>query len=273
MEGLEIFKYLGCLKMRQLNKIEKMAMEEIEQLKGIKSEELNKLEKIKLEEIEHLEQIKLSEMERFKNIKIEEKAKYFNMKYINNLDIESFNEFLEKFFNELEAFSKNEMENLERIGKDEIERLEKIKNEGIEQHKNFLKKEIAAHKIHLMTENLENKSYKKILIENFKKNKGRSPPPLSGPPIMKNMYKNNIKIKVIFEEINSESNNEIRHPPFVIECSLNDKIAQLIEKYNEKIGDHSPNKIFLYKNRLLLPGDLVKQLYLSDGSIIQVKKV
>ena len=124
-----------------------------------------------------------------------------------------------------------------------------------------------------MTENLENKSYKKILIENFKKNKGRSPPPLSGPPIMKNMYKNNIKIKVIFEEINSELNNEIRHPPFIIECSLNDKITQLIEKYNEKIGDHSPNKIFLYKNCLLLPDYLVNQLNLFDGSIIQVKKV
>ena len=83
-------------------------------------------------------------------------------------------------------------------------------------------------------------------------------------------YNNITNIKVIFEENNSEINNEINQTPIVIECSLKDKISQLIEKYYEKIGNNSHNKKFLFCNFELSPDLTLEKSLLFDGCKIKV---
>ena len=265
MINLERFKYI---RMKNLEKIEKMVIEEIDQLKQMKLSELNKNENIKLEEIEHLEQIKLSQRERFNKIKEEEKEKNSNLSNIKINDIETYKAFLSKLFNDFEIFCKNEMENLERIEKDEI--MDKITIEEIEQPNNFLTKNIEEHKKFLIEEKNEYISFKKYEIFLFKK-LGRTQPRIiaAGPPKNINKYQNDIKIHVIFRIYNSELNNVIG-PTIMIECSLNDKIEQLIEKYKERIGHFSQNKKFLYKNCILPPFLTVKDVDLNDGCLIKV---
>ena len=267
MIDLQRFKYI---RMKNLEKIEKMIIEEIDQLKQMKLSELNKIENIKLEEIDHLEQIKLSLQERFKKIKEEEKEKISNLSIIKFNDIEAYKAFLSKLFNDFEIFSKNEMENLERIEKDEIEQMDKITKEDIEQHNNFLTKNIEEHKKFLIEEKNEHISFKKFEIFLFKKLGGTQPRIIAaGPPKNTNKYQNDIKIHVIFRIYNSELNNVIG-PTIMIECSLNDKIEQLIEKYKERIGHFSQNKKFLYKNCILPPFLTVKDIDLYDGCLIKV---
>ncbi len=68
-----------------------------------------------------------------------------------------------------------------------------------------------------------------------------------------------------------EPTNKNRH--IIIECTLYDRIAQLIEKYKEKTGDYSQNKFFFYNNNLLLPELTVEQEKLIDGCTIRVDKI
>ena len=91
----------------------------------------------------------------------------------------------------------------------------------------------------------------------------------AGPLKNINKYQNNIKIHINFLLYNSELNNEIA-PPIVIECSLNDKISQLIEKYYEKIGNISQNKKFIYNNNILSPDLIVGEEDLNDDCFIKV---
>ena len=94
----------------------------------------------------------------------------------------------------------------------------------------------------------------------------------AGPLLSKSKsgYNNITNIKVIFEENNSEINNEINQTPIVIECSLKDKISQLIEKYYEKIGNNSHNKKFLFCNFELSPDLTLEKSLLFDGCKIKV---
>ena len=265
MIDLDKLKYI---RMKKIEKLELMAIKEIEQLKQMKSEELNKNGKIKLEDIEHLEQIKLSQQEHFKKIKEEENKKISNMNNLKFNDIETYREFFSKLFNDFEIFSKNEIKNLELIEKDEIEQLGKITNEEIVQLKNLFIKE---HQKFLFEENIEHFKYKGNFFKEFKKNEEERSkfPPCAGPPSNTNRYQNDIKIHVFFRIYNSDLNNEIG--PFIdIECSLNDKIAQLIEKYNEKIGNISQNKKFIYQNNILSPDLTVREAYLTNGCLIKV---
>ena len=94
---------------------------------------------------------------------------------------------------------------------------------------------------------------------------------LSGPPARKNKYENNIIIHVIFQGYDSELNKKIS-PPIVIECSLNDKIDQLIRKYRERIGNYFPNKKFIYGNKELSTDLTVKEENLCDGCLVKVIK-
>ena len=261
---------LRKIKMEHIEKIEKMELEEIKRISKIKLEELNRLEKLKLEEIEHLEQIKLSEMERLKKIKFAENERFKDIKNMKFLDIESQNFFIELILGELESFGENEMVNLEHIKQNEINRLEKIKNEEIEKHKNLLIKEIEYHKNLAKDEierlkNIEQEELKDLDI--FKPKFG-----CFGCLLSKNAsgYNNITNIKVIFEENNSEINNEINQTPIVIECSLKDKISQLIEKYYEKTGNNSHNKKFFYENNELSPDLTLEDEYLYDGCKIKV---
>ena len=218
------------IRMKNLEKIEKMVIEEIDQLKQMKLSELNKNENIKLEEIEHLEQIKLSQRERFNKIKEEEKEKNSNLSNIKINDIGTYKAFLSKLF-----------------------------KKNIDEHKKFL-----------ITEKNEHISFKKFEIFLFKQLGGTQPTIIAaGPPKNANKYQNDIKIHVIFRIYNSELNNVIG-PTIMIECSLNDKIELLIEKYKERIGHFSQNKKFLYKNCILPPFLTVKDVDLYDGCLIKV---
>ena len=58
--------------------------------------------------------------------------------------------------------------------------------------------------------------------------------------------------------------------PIVIECSIKDKIAKLIEKYYEKIGNNSNDKKFYYENKELSPDLTLEEEHLSDGCKIKV---
>ena len=257
------------IKMYYLKRIEKIIIQEIEKLSKIKLEELNELEKNKSEEKEHLEALKLSETERLQKIISEEKEKiYPNFRPMDD-DDESLNNFKEKISNEMEIFIKNEMAHLKQLKIDEIKSLEKIKPEEIERYKNLLKKEIFNHKY------LEEEE-KRIFLVAFKKEIERKIkefkiPVLSPPPVMSGIknYNNKTNIKVIFKEINSENNNEM-NPAIIIECSLNDKISELIHKYMDKIGNYSQNKKFLYYNKELEPDLTVENEKLYDGCLIQV---
>ena len=162
---------------------------------------------------------------------------------------------------------KNEIENLERIEKDEIEKLDKITNEQIEQHKNFLTKITEEHKKFL---NKDEYIFKRDEIYDYiKMKREQSNFFTAGPPKNTNKYQNDIKINVFFHTYNSELNNEIT-PSIVIKCSLNDKISQLIEKYNEKIGNISQNKKFIYNNNILSPDLTLKEENLKNCCLIKV---
>ena len=227
---------LKNIKMNYIEKIEKKVNEEIEQLKQIKLPELNKNEKIKLEEIEHLEQIKVSQIEHFKKIKEEENEQFSNIKNIK-FNKETYEKFVSKLFNDLEIFGKNEIENLERIEKDEIELDENFLTKKIEEHKTFLTNEIDGLKINLKHESIISR-IAGLVINGL----------LSSP---QKKYVNETKIRVIFEEENSELNDEIRKP-IIIECqSFKTRTKELIEKYYEKIGNNSPKK-FIFENKELI---------------------
>ena len=184
------------------------------------------------------------------------------------------------------------MVNLESIKQNEINRLEKIKNEEIEKHKNLLIKEIEYHKnlakdeierlknieqeelknLKIIKENKGNKSIQKINKEIIDFDINKLLYGDLGCLLSKNAsgYNNITNIKVIFEENNSEINNEINQTPIVIECSLKDKISQLIEKYYEKIGNNSHNKKFFYENNELSPDLTLEDEYLYHGCKIKV---
>jgi len=255
------------IKIKQLENIENNEIEEIERLKQIQLSELNKFEKIKLEGIEHLEQIKISQIERFKQIKEEEKEKLDDIK--NNY-IEYYGKLYLEMNNELKIFSKNEMAKLELIEKDGIEGAEKINNEEIEQHKNNLRQKIKEHKKFLKQKMVNLATSQKYEIKHFKKRRETQSTMIgAGPLTNTNKYQNDIKIRVMFRTYNSESNNEVA-PPIVIECSLNDKIAQLIEKYNERIWNISQNTKFIYNNNILSPDLTLEEEELNDGCLIKV---
>jgi len=255
------------IKVKQLENIENNKIEEIERLNKMKLSELNQFEKIKLEEIEHLEQIKISQIERFKKIKEEEKEKLDD---IQNNYIEYYRKLYFEMNNELKIFNKNEMAKLELIEKDGIEDQEKINKEEIEHHKNNLRQKIKEHKKFLKQKLTNLASSQKYEIEHFKKRrKTQSTMINAGPPTNTNKYQNDIKIRVMFRTYNSESNNEVA-PPIVIECSLNNKIAQLMEKYNERIGNISQNKKFIYNNNILSPDLTLEEEELNDGCLIKV---
>jgi len=261
MNDIEELKYI---KINHFEKIEEIVLEEIEQFKQMILEELNQNEKIKLEEIEHLEQIKLSQMEHFDEIKEEEK--FSNMQNIIFDDIEAYEDFLSKLFKDLELFSKNEIENLERIEKDEIESLKKRYNNETLKLQCFIKERNLEHQKFFMQEIQEHR--RKINYFDGIKMKIRIEGLEAGPPKYVNKYQNNTKIRVKFYKCYSE--NEINEPPIIIECSLNDKIGQLIEKYYEKIGNISHNKKFLFENNILFPEGTVGERYLYDGCSIKV---
>ena len=231
---------LKDIKMNYIEKIEKKVNEEIEQLKQIKLPELNKNEKIKLEEIEHLEQIKVSQIEHFKKIKEEENEQFSKIKNIK-FNKETYEKFVSKLFNDLEIFGKNEIENLERIEKDEIELDENFLTKKIEEHKTFLTNEIDGLKINLKHESFISRMARLVLEGKLG----------NGLLSSQKKYINETKIRVIFEEENSELNDEIRKP-IIIECQLfKTRTKELIEKYYEKIGNNSPKK-FIFENKELI---------------------
>ena len=193
---------------------------------------------------------------------------------------------IEYILSELEKFGENVMLNLELIKQKEINCLGKIKIEEIEKYHNLFEKEIEYHK-NLAKEEVERlKSivqeelkYFKIIKEeydNFKKplnfSFNQNMMGNAGPLLSKSKsgYNNITNIKVIFEENNSEINNEINQTPIIIECPLKGKISQLIEKYYEKIGNNSHNKKFLFCNFELSPDLTLEQSLLFDGCKIKV---
>ena len=265
---------LKKIKMEFLERMEKMKLDEIKRLSKIKLEELNRLEKIKLEEMEHLEEIKLSEIERLKQIKFDENERFSDMKNLKFLDNKSKQAFIKLVLDELEIFGSIEMKNLERIKEKEMKRLEKIKNEEMEKNKNLIDKEIEIH------ENLVKKEFelnKKIIEEGIEQNNNiillhqSSIPELAAPPInMEKLYQNNTDIRIVFSENNSEFNNSEIREPIIIECSLEDKISILIDKYNEQRGNDFQNKKFLFENKELSPNLTVGEERLFDGCKIKV---
>ena len=179
-----------------------------------------------------------------------------------------------------------DIERLRKIKMEHIEKIEKHKNlliKEIEYHKNLAKDEIERLKnieqeelknLKIIKENKENKSIQKINKEiiDFDIDKLLINDIKDGCLLSKNAsgYNNITNIKVIFEENNSEINNEINQTPIVIECSLKDKISQLIEKYYEKTGNNSHNKKFFYENNELSPDSTLEDEYLYDGCKIKV---
>ena len=250
---------LKDIKMNYIEKIEKKVNEEIEQLKQIKLPELNKNEKIKLEEIEHLEQIKVSQIEHFKKIKEEENEQFSNIKNIK-FNKETYEKFVSKLFNDLEIFGKNEIENLERIEKDEIELDENFLTKKIEEHKTFLTNEIDGLKINLNHESYISRIARLVLEGRFG----------NGLLSSQKKYINETKIRVIFEEENSELNDEIRKP-IIIECqSFKTRTKELIEKYYEKIGNNSPKKFIFENKELIIDGSPVFLSGIRDCCKIKV---
>ena len=244
---------LKDIKMNYIEKIEKKVNEEIEQLKQIKLPELNKNEKIKLEEIEHLEQIKVSQIEHFKKIKEEENEQFSNIKNIK-FNKETYEKFVSKLFNDLEIFGKNEIENLERIEKDEIELDENFLTKKIEEHKTFLTNEIDGLKINLKHESIISRIAGLVI---------------NGLLSSQKKYVNETKIRVIFEEENSELNDEIRKP-IIIECESFKTVKQLIEEYYRKIENDSPKKKFILKNKELIENLTLWESRIYDCCTIKV---
>ena len=249
---------LKNIKMNYIEKIEKKVNEEIEQLKQIKLPELNKNEKIKLEEIEHLEQIKVSQIEHFKKIKEEENEQFSNIKNIK-FNYETYEKFVSKLFNDLEIFGKNEIENLERIEKDEIELDENFLTKKIEEHKTFLTNEIDGLKINLNHESYISRIARLVLEGRFG----------NGLLSSQKKYVNETKIRVIFEEENSELNDEIRKP-IIIECESFKTVKQLIEEYYRKIENDSPKKKFILKNKELIENLTLWESRIYDCCTIKV---
>ena len=196
------------------------------------------------------------------------------MKNIKFKDIKTYKEFLSKLFNDLEIFGKNEMENLERIEKEEIELLEKIKNKENIKHQAFLTKENLEHEKFLIKEIEEHKLIQCREIEEMRireeEMKRRLEEESPGPPKNSHKYQNNTNIHIRFHKRMSENYNF----EAIIECSLNEKISQLIEKYNKRcynqLGFIFHNNKFLFDNHFLFPDSTVEKENLYDNCLIRV---
>ena len=91
-----------------------------------------------------------------------------------------------------------------------------------------------------------------------------------GPPKNSHKYQNNTNIHIRFHKRMSENYNF----EAIIECSLNEKISQLIEKYNKRcykqLGFIFHNSKFLFDNHFLFPDSTVEKENIYDNCVIRV---
>ena len=85
---------------------------------------------------------------------------------------------------------------------------------------------------------------------------------LAGPPRHKKNYECEQKFEVLLNEVKLNYIISIR-------CSANEKISDIIEKYNHKIVNNS-KKIFYFDNKILNPNLLVSESQLYPLAIIRV---
>ena len=77
-----------------------------------------------------------------------------------------------------------------------------------------------------------------------------------------------VVVEVIFED-NSSNKNEYK-ASIIIECSLDDKVSSLFEKYQNKTGNNYNKKIFAFENFELLPDLTIEEASLYTGCTIKV---
>ena len=91
---------------------------------------------------------------------------------------------------------------------------------------------------------------------------------LCGPLGLKKEYNNKSKINIIFED-NSSNKNEYK-ASIIIECSLDDKVSSLFEKYQNKTGNNYNKKIFAFENFELLPDLTIEEASLYTGCTVKI---
>ena len=62
-------------------------------------------------------------------------------------------------------------------------------------------------------------------------------------------------------------------PPLIINCKLDEKVSDIIEKYRNKSGDMDPNKIFVFNAKKMNPNLTVEETgIVNNGNIFVVSK-
>ena len=85
--------------------------------------------------------------------------------------------------------------------------------------------------------------------------------------MMNNKMKDNT-ICLRFYKINSEGHTELNS----VECSLEDKISDVIQKYREKSNDNEDNLKFIFNSRRLNPSITVNEAGLNNNSLIFISE-